>query len=139
MLPSLEGGPEAPWLMKASLLIILTRTRRQEECRRLNQQPADEDLWGGHGRVRPSLASTSLTTAPLAVTAATSRGPQQHLTQQVSREVDGQDDSDREDTDDHQQADDVALEGQVVDSVLATLLPDLFVPAGQVRRATWWR
>lgn len=63
------------------------------------------------------------------------------LTQQVSREVDGEDDANREDADDHQQADDVALEGQVVDGVFAALLPDLFVPAGEeeesVRSSDW--
>ncbi len=52
------------------------------------------------------------------------------LTQQVSGEVDGQHDADREDADDDQQADDVTLEGQIVNSILATLLPDLFIPAG---------
>lgn len=52
------------------------------------------------------------------------------LTQEVSREVDGQDDADGEDADDDQQADDVPLEGQVVNSILATLLPDLLIPAG---------
>lgn len=52
------------------------------------------------------------------------------LTEQVSGEVDRQDNADREDADDHQQTDDVALEGQVVHGVLATLLPDLLVPAG---------
>lgn len=52
------------------------------------------------------------------------------VTQQVSREVDGQDNANREDADDDQQADDVTLEGKVVNSVLSTLLPDLFIPAG---------
>lgn len=52
------------------------------------------------------------------------------LTQQVSREVDRQDDADRENADDDQQTNDVALEGQVVDGVLATLLSDLLVPKG---------
>lgn len=52
------------------------------------------------------------------------------LTQKVSGEVDGQDDANREDADDDQQADDVTLEGQIMNSVLATLLPDLFIPAG---------
>ena len=52
------------------------------------------------------------------------------LTQQVSGEVDGQDDADWEDADYNQQADDVTLEGQIVDGVLTTLLPDLFIPAG---------
>lgn len=52
------------------------------------------------------------------------------LTQQVSREVDGQDDPDREDADDDQQADDVTLEGQIVNGILTALLPDLFIPEG---------
>lgn len=52
------------------------------------------------------------------------------LTQKVSGEVDGQDDANREDADDDQQADDVTLEGQIMNSVLTTLLPDLFIPAG---------
>lgn len=52
------------------------------------------------------------------------------LTQEVSREVDRHDDANRKNADDNQQADDVALEGQVVNSVLPTLLPNLFIPAG---------
>lgn len=53
------------------------------------------------------------------------------LTKQVSREVDWQDDTDREDADHNQEANDVTLEGQVVHGVLATLLPDLLVPAAR--------
>lgn len=52
------------------------------------------------------------------------------LTQQVSGEVNRQDNADGEDADDDQQADDVTLEGKVVNGVLSTLLPDLFIPAG---------
>lgn len=52
------------------------------------------------------------------------------LTQQVSREVDGQDDADGEDSDHDQQADDVTLEGKVVNGILPTFLPDLLIPAG---------
>lgn len=56
--------------------------------------------------------------------------PDAVLTQEVSREVDGQDDANGEDAHDDQQADDVPLEGQVVNSVLAALFPDLLIPAG---------
>lgn len=52
------------------------------------------------------------------------------LTQQVSREVDGQDDADGEDAHNDQQPDDVTLEGKVVNGILSTLLSDLFIPAG---------
>lgn len=52
------------------------------------------------------------------------------LTQQVSREVDRQDDADGENADNDQEADDVTLEGKIVNGILSTLLPDLFVPAG---------
>lgn len=61
------------------------------------------------------------------------------LTQKVSREVDGEDDANREDTNYHQQANYVSLEGQIMDSILATLLSDLFIPEGQFKSVTWWR
>ncbi len=51
-------------------------------------------------------------------------------TQQISRQVDRQDDANREDANNNQQANYVTLEGQIVNSILATFLPDLFIPAG---------
>lgn len=71
LLPSLEGGPEAPWLMKASLLIILTRTRRQEECRRLTSKQESRRRTRTGPSVPDVHRSVSLTTASGAVTAAT--------------------------------------------------------------------
>lgn len=55
------------------------------------------------------------------------------LTQQVTGEVHRQDDAHGEDADDDQQADDVALEGQVVHGVLAALLTDLLVPEASMK------
>lgn len=52
------------------------------------------------------------------------------VTQQVAGEVDGQDDTQGQEADHHQQEDDVSLEGQVVDGVLPTPLQDLVI-AGQ--------
>lgn len=52
------------------------------------------------------------------------------LTQEVSGEVDGQDDADGENAHHDQQANDVPLEGQVVNGILTALFPDLLVPAG---------
>lgn len=49
------------------------------------------------------------------------------VTQQVPREVDGQDDAQGQEADHHQQEDDVSLEGQVVDGVLPTPLQDLVI------------
>lgn len=97
----MDGGPGAPWLRGASLLIILTKNQPDTKQEQREQSPQGAGL--GHDSA---------------------------LTQQISREVDGQDDADREDANHHQQADDVALEGQVVHRVFATLLPDLLVPAG---------
>lgn len=58
------------------------------------------------------------------------------LTQKVSREVHGQDDADREDADHDQKADDVTLEGQVVNGVFATLLTNLLVSAAETGGVT---
>lgn len=127
--------------MKASLLIILTIIRRQEQCRWLSYQPGGKTLRHTDASIPDVNTSGRLTTGfSIGVEPQTpGTNHRRVLTQEVSREVDGEDDSHREDTDDHQQADDVALEGQIVDGVLAALLPDLFIPEGQLKRATGWR
>lgn len=57
-------------------------------------------------------------------------------TQEVSREVDWEDDSHREHTDDHKQHQDVSLEGEVGGSINSTFALNFLIPYGCVER---WR